>query len=267
MQGVRFTSVHQFYTSNTFPSFVTAASKETSTIQVISNYRSPYRSEYGLFESCRVWEAARATTAVSTFFEPVQIGKYGQTFIDGSLGMSNPVHLVLQEATSLWSPEGPTLLSLGCIVSIGCGAPPASFGGRASTITQTLQMIATDAEMEAQRFARAQQDMDKYFRFSNGIGTKDVEFGEIEKLSYQAATTHNYLQAQETFRKVQDCIKRLKEINLTVPVPSSPELELPPIITPPKRTQPDTAQALPTDFCGLRLMWPPSDTTEGVEAE
>ena len=49
---------------------------------------------------CKIWEAARATSATPTLFKRIEIG--GQPFIDGGLGHNNPSRLLLDEAKGLF---------------------------------------------------------------------------------------------------------------------------------------------------------------------
>ena len=65
--------------------------------------------------NCKIWEAARATSATPTFFERIEIGRK-QPFIDGGLGRNNPSHVVLDEAFALFGAR-----RIGCLVSIGSG--------------------------------------------------------------------------------------------------------------------------------------------------
>ncbi|KDR66070.1 hypothetical protein GALMADRAFT_28572, partial [Galerina marginata CBS 339.88] len=43
--------------------------------------------------NCKIWEAARATSAAPTFFKRIEIGR-DQPFIDGGLGRNNPSRVV-----------------------------------------------------------------------------------------------------------------------------------------------------------------------------
>jgi predicted acylesterase/phospholipase RssA len=52
-----------------------------------------------LFDICRIWEAARATSAASTLFDPITIGPYKRKFVDGALRHNNPINLVDLEAS------------------------------------------------------------------------------------------------------------------------------------------------------------------------
>jgi hypothetical protein len=69
--------------------------------------------------SGRIWEAARATSAAPTFFQPITIDgvKYG----DGGTGWNNPTAEVIAEAHSIW-PSRP----IGCLLSLGTGLEAAN---------------------------------------------------------------------------------------------------------------------------------------------
>lgn len=62
----------------------------------------------------RIWEAARATSAAPTFFQPIIID--GVTYGDGGTGWNNPTAEAISEAYKIW-PGRP----IGCLVSIGTG--------------------------------------------------------------------------------------------------------------------------------------------------
>jgi len=63
---------------------------------------------------CKIWEAARATSATPTLFKQIEIG--GQPFIDGGLGHNNPSRLLLDEAKGLFGSR-----QIGLLLSIGTG--------------------------------------------------------------------------------------------------------------------------------------------------
>ena len=89
-------------------------------------------------ENCKIWEAARATSAASKFFDPIYIGM--QTYVDGATGHNNPVEEVLKEAKSIWGDLGARLQ---CLVSIGTGkADLKHFGDDLRQIVKTLVAIA-----------------------------------------------------------------------------------------------------------------------------
>ena len=73
---------------------------------------------------CKIWEAARATTAASTFFKPISIEEAPHLpimYVDGGMGSNNPAQLALREASSIWGRDGRFSL-----LSIGTGHPSAT---------------------------------------------------------------------------------------------------------------------------------------------
>ena len=97
---------------------------------------------------CKIWEAARATSAAPTFFKRIEIGQK-QPFIDGGIGRNNPSQVVLDEAKALFGAR-----QIGCLVSIGTGQPevigikkPGLFQKIIPTdIIETLKAITIDCE-------------------------------------------------------------------------------------------------------------------------
>ncbi|KAL9004634.1 MAG: hypothetical protein Q9188_002561, partial [Gyalolechia gomerana] len=80
----------------------------------------PVRENAGT--NCKIWEAARATTAAPTFFKRITIADDGgaqEDFLDGALRFNNPARLVLEEAMKSFGGAS----KLGCLVSIGTGHP------------------------------------------------------------------------------------------------------------------------------------------------
>jgi len=98
------------------PTFVVStkqyAPKGTATI-----FRSYDCDEYSA-DICRIWEAARATSAAPTFFQPITIvePKPSSSYVDGGLKYNNPSEIAMTEAERLW-PEVTRFV----LVSIGTG--------------------------------------------------------------------------------------------------------------------------------------------------
>jgi hypothetical protein len=110
----------------------------------------------------RPWEAARTTSAASSFFDPITIGPNGQTFLDGATGSNNPVRILWQEAKILWhTPKNPLNNQIQCLVSIGTGAPAGgSFSKDVFAIGRTLVRMATETEVTANDFPREHEELD-----------------------------------------------------------------------------------------------------------
>src|SRR6187402_2545693 len=94
-----------------------------------------------------ICEAARATSAATSFFEPVTIGPRKRKFVDGGLGANNPVEQLWNEAQNIWCSNREVELStlLKCFISIGTGNPGKKpiAEGSLKFFSETLVSIAT----------------------------------------------------------------------------------------------------------------------------
>ncbi|KAH0556296.1 hypothetical protein GP486_005779 [Trichoglossum hirsutum] len=144
----------------------------------------------------KIWEAARATSAATTFFDPITVGKFGQTFVDGGGGYNNPVQEAYEEALSCWENR-----DIECIVSIGTGQSPLkAFGNNLKQVGQTLIDIATDTDEKAALFARNHPQFDgegaerRLFRFQVARGLESVGMVEHKKIKDIATATQVYME-------------------------------------------------------------------------
>ena len=154
---------------------------------------------------CKIWEAARATSATPTLFKPIEIGM-AQPFIDGGLGHNNPSRLLLDEAKDLFGNR-----QIGCLVSIGAGQAeivsitnPGIFQRIIPTdITNVLKAITTDCEATHESmlglFANSPNT---YFRLNVEQGMQGIDLSEWDKLSKIAAHTFHYLKKKEVDEKL-----------------------------------------------------------------
>src|SRR2546423_3998114 len=118
-----------------------------------------------LLNSVEIWEACRATSAASTFFDPSAVGRYGMEFLDGGTGENNPVWEVWNQAQLIRGPEG----RIKCLVSIGTSNPSLNrFQNDVLHIHETLVASATETEQTAERFRQEKSHLDntgRYYRF------------------------------------------------------------------------------------------------------
>src|SRR3954454_3673424 len=125
---------------------------------IVRNYATP---------NCKIWEAARATTAAPTFFKSIAIGEPGQIkeqFLDAAVGCNNPTQEVLDESRLVFGDDRP----LGVLISLGTGQKPnpslASSTGfqkilptklnEFANLMKVLAKIATDSEKVADDMSR-----------------------------------------------------------------------------------------------------------------
>ena len=162
-----------------------------------------------------VWQAGRATSAATSFFDPITIGEghTGRAYVDGALGFNNPMHAVWAEAQDIWKPDdGKLEPMIKCIVSIGTGNPGTSaVGTRPLTIVNTLKEITTQTENTEQMFAMNHRDLlDKtnvrYFRFNVEQGLQNVGLEEFERHGDITNATARYLNDDQRVKyQLRDC--------------------------------------------------------------
>lgn len=100
------------------PSFV-VATREAAAEGPAVIFRSYNCGEDYDADVCKIWEAARCTSAAPSFFRRMFVTvppRPGQWYLDGGLRHNNPSQLALDEARRIW----PTVKRF-CLVSIGTG--------------------------------------------------------------------------------------------------------------------------------------------------
>lgn len=187
--------------------FVCATSKQTSETVCLTSYKSP-RSRNDLLNSVKIWEACRATSAASSFFDSIAIGRYREEFSDGGTGANNPVWQLWNEAQLMWGPES-LEGRIKCLVSVGTGIPSLKpFKDDILHITPTLVAIATETEQTAERFLQDKIRLDKagwYYRFNVNSGLEDIGLEESRKKKEIAAATGRYIGSQNVLKQMQAC--------------------------------------------------------------
>jgi hypothetical protein len=172
---------------------------------------------------CKIWEACRATSAATSFFDPVTIGPFGQQFSDGATGWNNPVRQVLSEARKIWPNS-----AVQCLISIGTGMPRISaFGDNLRDVARTLVRMATETELTAEEFLLDHAHLGlegSYFRFNVPRGLEEVGLQEYSAVPTIASATMSYLEGHETSGLVLRCFQRFKEQVSGKPLDSKHEL-------------------------------------------
>jgi hypothetical protein len=192
---------------------VCATSKETSDTVLFTSYPSR-RCPPDLLRSVRIWEAARATSAATSFFDPISIGRYRETFNDGATGANNPVRHLWAEAADKWRGL-PLDESIRCLVSIGTGVPAVkSYGDSMKDVARTLLKLATDTERTAEIFSREHAALTsdhRYFRFNVSKGLENIMLEEYKQRNSIAAATRAYLSSQTVLTQLELCAEMLKD--------------------------------------------------------
>ena len=187
--------------------FVCATSKQTSETVCLTSYKSA-RGSGDLLNSVTIWEACRATSAASSFFDSIAVGRYGEEFVDGATGANNPVWEVWNQAQLVWGPQ-PVEDRVKCLVSIGTGIPSLKpFRDDLFHIGETLIAIATETEQTAEKFRRDKTHLDnigRYYRFNVARGLEEIGLEESKKRKDIAAATRRYVGLQDVLKQMQAC--------------------------------------------------------------
>ncbi|KAG9514048.1 phospholipase, patatin family protein, partial [Aureobasidium melanogenum] len=144
-----------------------------------------------------ICQATLATSAATTFFDPVSIGD--RRFADGGFGASNLMDELEGETANIWCPKTGYLKPLvECFISIGTGNPgkKAFEDSLLGFPTKTTISIATETEHTDKNFIgrRAKYfDQKRYFRFNVEQGLQDVGLEEHKKKRAIEAASYRYL--------------------------------------------------------------------------
>ncbi|KAH7136769.1 acyl transferase/acyl hydrolase/lysophospholipase [Dactylonectria estremocensis] len=194
--------------------FVCAMNQQTSKIVLFPNY---YSRKWGtcMLDCARIWQVARATSAATSFFEPVSINE--SVFVDGATGANNPVYELWAEALEVFfqGDEGRRLHNIGCLVSIGTGLSSLKkFGETIPNVLKAMKGIAIDSEEKIQSFLRdfpCVRKNDVFFRFNVVQGLSHVGLEEKDRLADIDAYTDNYCHSPLVMDQMEMCAKLLKE--------------------------------------------------------
>ncbi|KAL9134141.1 MAG: hypothetical protein Q9175_004673, partial [Cornicularia normoerica] len=198
----------------TYRRFVCAVRKENKAVARLRAYQSDTAL---VADGATIWEAARATSAASGFFDPISIGKHSQEYVDAGLGCNNPVDEVWTEAQDIWSPEEDDLAALvKCVISIGTGDPGTSpiEDVAFKLFTKTLKDIATETEKTAETFAKNHRGLlsqERYFRFNVHQGLQSVGLEEYKKEKDIVSATSLYMESQHMQLETRSCSQAMKD--------------------------------------------------------
>ncbi|KAK5636930.1 hypothetical protein RRF57_012642 [Xylaria bambusicola] len=145
------------------------------------------------FRPCSIWQVARATSAATTFFKPIRIGRDEIEFIDAGFGYNNPCELLIAEAERIFPTDRELkILSIGT----GIGDVVAIKNRRLSIIKALKKMASSSRKVEAALYDRYGDD-GQYYRFVVNEGLGNIALSDWELTSQISAHTRNYLRSQE----------------------------------------------------------------------
>ncbi|KAH7162472.1 acyl transferase/acyl hydrolase/lysophospholipase [Dactylonectria estremocensis] len=158
-----------------------------------------YDTSTGL-EECTIWQVARATSAATTFFKPIRVGRDDIEFVDAGFGYNNPCEVLITEAKKQFPSRDEMR-----VISIGTGlGDVVAIGKTRTSILKALKKMATTSKKVAPRLDEELGDGGTYFRFNVDRGLEDVTLSDWEKSSNISSHTRNYL--NENRRAIKKCV-------------------------------------------------------------
>lgn len=193
--------------------FVCARAVETNSTSRLRSYDLPHEPYVGVAPT--ITEAAMATSAAVSFFDPVEVGS--RKYVDAGLGTNNPVDEVEEEACEIWCRKkrvSELQTRTACFVSIGTGHPGnKSINDRVDKfLMQTLRDIATETETTARKSENKwaqQMENETYFRFNVDHGLDDVGLEEYAKEGTIESVTDSHLKIRRIQIDLDNCTKAL----------------------------------------------------------
>ncbi|KAI1802241.1 FabD/lysophospholipase-like protein [Daldinia bambusicola] len=176
------------------------------------------------YRDIQIWEAARATTAAPSYFDPIVLSRGGDSraFIDGAMGCNNPAKEVVDEAAALFGTD----CVLGCLVSLGTGFSGEVTIGQAQKglkkiigLINNLKKIATNTEEVHEGLRRLiRADLDTYFRFQLPTGAENIRLHDYKKLDELSRLMKLYIEKEsaEIDKVVRILINKAKPRGITL---------------------------------------------------
>ncbi|KAK8036718.1 FabD/lysophospholipase-like protein [Apiospora phragmitis] len=157
------------------------------------------------FQDCTIWQVARATSAATTFFKSIELGRDKIEFIDAGFGYNNPCEVLIEEAEKQF-PDRSRLH----VLSIGTGlGDVVDIQDTRWSILKALKRMASSSTAVAKKLDRQYGDGGQYHRFNVERGLVDIALSDWQQTSKISAHTHNYLQEDENKRAIQRFVNGL----------------------------------------------------------
>lgn len=161
------------------------------------------------YNEVKIWEVARATSAATSFFAPMEIIHSGEPrrFLDAGIGSNNPIDELYLEAMSLFDKSEEEFdKQIRVLVSIGTGKPALhGFGEKVTEVAKSIASIATETQNTANKFHLTHKKLASrggYFRF-NPPDLSEVAIDEASKKGIIASRTDTYGNDAQTLEMVE----------------------------------------------------------------
>ena len=157
------------------------SNKTGNTVQLTS-YQSPHGHEQ-LLHITKIQKVGQATSAASSFFNPITISNFKKSFVDGAIGVNNPVYKVQSKAQDI-QPSSSLKDKIKCLVLIKTSVPLLTpFKDNLISISQSLLAIAIETEKIAEQFSYNKSRLDntgQYYQFNMLRGLENIRLEDLK---------------------------------------------------------------------------------------
>ena len=181
--------------------FVCALKREDDSAVRFRAYPNPDGSQ-SPFAKCKIWEAARATSAAPFYFPTAVVE--GIKFWDGGLANNNPVLEVFNERSQLF-PGRP----VNCVISLGTGfserkPSKSTFAvvGKGKRVLQNVFNVENDHENAREQF---QANAIPYSQFNPSTADDEIGLADYKSLEALTMYTEKYLDTEQIKRQIKRC--------------------------------------------------------------
>ncbi|CZR58606.1 uncharacterized protein PAC_08498 [Phialocephala subalpina] len=193
--------------------FVCALRKEDNTTIRFRNY-VPDGSTPD-FGQCKIWEAARATSAAPFYFPTAMVN--GVKFWDGGLENNNPIDEVLAEIENAQPRARVEDVRPACVVSLGAGFSERKQSKSIIPALNKSKNILRNLTKVEGRHRNVRERMTSsgvmYFRFNPSTAGDDIGLAEYRKMDTLKRCTIEYLTRQDIELEILLCAKILLSVS------------------------------------------------------
>jgi predicted acylesterase/phospholipase RssA len=168
-----------------------------------------YHHPNAQFDQCKIWEAARATSAAPFYFPTAKIQE--QKFWDDALANNNPASEVLTESAIIFPGQ-----EIKCFVSLGTGlsvrSPKRSLVPMLGKGRQIMKNITNTERVHVGVAERMERHPDSYFRLNANLDKDEIGLADYKLLDKLEEHTRTYLLREDVQVMIEQCAQRLARI-------------------------------------------------------
>ncbi|KIM22787.1 hypothetical protein M408DRAFT_332742 [Serendipita vermifera MAFF 305830] len=197
------------------PGFLFKRSKVTLYAASSANVTHPHAfrtySSRGSTLNPTIIEALCATTAIQSYFLPVEMGprRVRESFIGGALGANNPTRLLLEEADKVFGKNR----RIAQILSLGCGLSRVQSVNASDRvdIDRLLKEVMRDCDTVANELSTRLFNVDAYLRLNVNRGMEFLEMKDWNTLGAVGTHTATYLATPCISESIDNSLRGLRE--------------------------------------------------------